>query len=101
MSNSNAISTWRKIKGLHNELGKTGRIFVWTKIFVGPMGFEQQVPYVVAIVAFGKDEKRTLQVVDYDEDQLQAGQQVVTVVRRIGTVGSEDIITYGLKVKPI
>ena len=98
---NNPVSTWRKTKELHKELGKVGRIIVWTKIFVAPAGFGQQVPYVVAIVAFGKNEKQTLQLVDYDEEQLQVGQRVITVIRRIGKVGSEEIISYGVKVKPI
>ena len=97
---SNTVATWRQTKALHKELGKVGKIVVWTKIFVAPQGFSQQVPYVVAIVSFGK-EKRTLQVVDYTEEQLQIGQKVVTVIRRIGFAGSEEIITYGMKVKPL
>lgn len=97
---NNTVATWRRIKSLHNDLGKTGKIVVWTKIFVAPSGFQQQVPYVVAIVDFGK-EKRTLQVVDYTEQELRPGQKVVTVVRRIGTVGPEEVIAYGIKVKPI
>jgi scaffold protein (connect acetoacetyl-CoA thiolase and HMG-CoA synthase) len=97
---TNTVATWRRIKGLHKELGKSGKIVVWTKIYVAPEGFSQQVPYIVAIISFGK-EKRTLQLVDYEEDQLQLGQQVITVVRRIGSVGSEDIISYGLKAKPV
>jgi uncharacterized OB-fold protein len=97
---NNTVATWRRIKGLHKDLGKTGKIVVWTKIFVAPIDFQQQVPYVVAIVSFGK-EKRTLQVVDYSEEQLRTGQKVVTVVRRIGSVGAEDVIAYGIKVKPI
>ncbi len=97
---NNTIASWRTIKGLHKELGKTGNIVVWTKIFVAPEGFSQQVPYVVAIVSFG-EKRQTLQVVDFTEDQLKVGQKVVTVVRRIGTAGSEDVISYGLKVKPL
>jgi len=68
---------------------------------VAPAGFTQQVPYVVAIVEFDKKERRTLQLVDYDEEQLQVGQKVSTVIRRIGSVGHEDVITYGVKIKPI
>jgi len=97
---NNTIAAWRTIRGLPKELGKVGTIVVWTKIFVAPAGFGHQVPYVVAIVSFGK-EKRTLQLVDYEEEQLRVGQKVITVVRRIGTVGSEDVISYGLKAKPV
>ena len=97
---NNPVTTWRKTKELHKELGKIGKIVLWTTIFVAPAGFAQQVPYVVAIVSFGKDERKTLQVVDYDEKQLKVGQKVVCVVRRIGFPEKEDIISYGIKVKP-
>ena len=98
---TNAVSNWRKNKELHNELGKPGKIVVWTKIFVAPSGFTKQVPYVVAIIEFAEKERRTLQLVDFDEKNLRTGQKVITVVRRIGSPGKEDIITYGIKVKPI
>lgn len=98
---SNAVANWRKNRELPNELGKAGKIIVWTRIYVAPKGFTHQVPYVVAIVEFGKKERRTLQLVDFDEEQLQVGQKVITVVRRIGSPSKEDIITYGIKVKPI
>lgn len=98
---SNAVANWRKTKKLPDELGKVGEIIVWTRIYVAPLGFIHQVPYVVAIVEFGKKERRTLQLVDFDEEQLRVGQKVITVVRRIGSPAKEDIITYGIKVKPI
>jgi len=98
---TNTIASWRKTKELHKELGRVGKIVVWTRIYVAPAGFQQQVPYVVAIVSFGNKEKRTLQLVDYDEEQLQVGQKVITVIRRVGFPGKEDIITYGVKVKPV
>jgi uncharacterized OB-fold protein len=98
---NNTIATWRKTKELHELLGKTGTIVVWTRIYVAPSGFAKQVPYVVAIVDFGKDGKKTLQLVDFDETHLQSGQKVVTVVRRAGFPGKEEVITYGVKVKPL
>ena len=98
---SNTVATWRKTKELHTELGKVGRIVIWTRIYVAPHGFTEQVPYVVAIVEFDKKERKTLPLVDFDEAHLQAGQRVITVIRRIGSPAKEDVITYGVKVKPI
>ena len=98
---NNPINTWRKTKELHTNLGNKGKIVVWTKLYVAPEGFEKQVPYVVAIVEFKNKERKTLQVVDYDEENLKDGLQVITVVRKIGEVSSENVIAYGLKVKPL
>ncbi len=72
---------------------------VWTKIFVAPAGFEHQVPYLVGIVDFGQ-EKLPLQIVDCEEKDLKPNQKVITVIRKIGKPKSEDVIEYGLKVKP-
>ena len=98
---NNPIDTWRQTKKLKNNLGKKGKLVVWTKLYVAPEGFEKQLPYVVAIVEFENNERKTLQLVDFDEANLNIGQEVITVVRRIGEVSSDSIIEYGLKVKPI
>lgn len=94
------VQIWRTAKELHNYLGKKGKIVVWTRIFVAPAGYEAELPYVVAIVEFEDGTRKTLQVVDYTEEQLHPGQEVVTAVRRIGKAGPDEVITYGLKVKP-
>jgi len=73
---------------------------VWTKIFVAPVGFEHQTPYLVGIVDFSK-ERMPLQIVDCEEDGLKINQKVKIVIRKIGKAKSEDVIEYGLKAKPI
>ena len=91
---------WRSHKTLHNYLNKEGRLIVWTKIHVAPAGFEHQTPYLVGIVDFG-DHKMPLQIVDCEEKDLKINQRVKIVIRKIGKAKSEDVIEYGLKVKPI
>ncbi len=93
------VQVWRTAKELHKFLGKKGKIVVWTRIFVAPSGYEA--PYVVAIVEFEDKTRKSLQVVDYKEDQLKPGQQVITTIRRIGKAAPEEVITYGVKVKPV
>lgn len=96
---SSPSTIWRSHKKLSAYLNRTGRLLVWTKIHVAPSGFEHQVPYLVGIVDFG-DHKMPLQIVDCEEKDLKVNMKVVTVIRKIGKVKAEDVIEYGVKVKP-
>jgi len=93
------VQIWRQHKILHQYLNKIGRLIVWTKIFVAPVGFEHQTPYLVGIVQLDK-ERMPLQIVDTEEEKLKINQKVKIVIRKIGKAKSEDVIEYGLKVKP-
>ncbi len=74
---------------------------VWTKVFVAPTGFEHQTPYLVGIIQFKDGEKMPLQIVDCEEKDLKINKLVKVIIRKIGKVKSEDVIEYGLKVKPV
>lgn len=101
------INIWREHKKLRNYLGRTGKILVWTKIVVPPAGFEHQAPYIVGIVRFdpstgsGRGEKLPAQVVDCEEQDLKPNQKVKVVIRKIGKVKPDEVIEYGVKVKPV
>lgn len=96
---SSPSQIWRQHKKLHTYLNKTGKLLVWTKIFVAPEGFEHQTPYLVGIVQFN-GEKLPSQIVDCEEKDLKINQKMKVVIRKIGKVKSEDVIEYGIKVKP-
>lgn len=98
---STAVSIWRQHKTLRNYLNKRGKLLVWTKILIAPQGFEHQVPYLVGIVQFTDGGKMPIQIVDCKEDNLKPNQRVQVVIRKIGKAKSEDVIEYGVKVKPI
>ncbi|MBI2334676.1 OB-fold domain-containing protein [Candidatus Daviesbacteria bacterium] len=98
--NNSPVTVWRSHKKLHTYLNKVGRLVVWTKILVAPAGFEHQVPYLVGIVDFGT-ERLPLQIVDCEEKGLKINQKVVMVIRKIGKVKPDEVIEYGLKVKPL
>lgn len=93
------VTNWRQTKNIHNRIGKIGKIISWTKVFVAPSGFENSVPYYAGIVEFGKAKRETLQFVDFDNEP-QIGQNVITVVRRIGRQKPAEVILYGVKAKP-
>jgi len=97
---STPASIWRQHKKLHTYLNKAGQLIVWTKIFVAPVGFEHQTPYLVGIVQL-EGERLPLQIVDCEEKDLKINQKVKIVIRKIGKAKSEDVIEYGLKVKPL
>lgn len=94
------VTIWRQHKQLHTYLGKTGRLIVWTKVFIAPSGFEHQAPYIVGIVEFN-GEKMPVQIVDCEEQDLKPNQKVVVVIRKIGKVKSDEAIEYGIKAKPL
>lgn len=95
------VQIWRSHKKLSSYLNRIGRLIVWTKILVAPQGFEHQVPYFVGIVQFEDGEKMPVQVVDCLEENLKPNLKVKAVIRKIGKVQSEDVIEYGIKVKPL
>ena len=96
---STPSTIWRSHKELNNYLGKQGKLVVWTKILVAPKGFENQVPYLVGIVQFN-NERMHVQIVDCNESELKINQKMEVVIRKIGKAKSEDVIEYGVKVKP-
>ncbi len=95
------IQVWRNHKKLRSYLGKEGKLLAWTKIYVAPVGFEHQTPYIVGIVRLSDGEKLPVQIVDCKEENLKPNQKVMVVVRKIGKVASAEVIEYGIKVKPL
>ncbi len=98
---NNPATVWRHHKELHKFLGQRGKIVVWTKVYVAPVGFEHEAPYIAAIVEFENKKRMSVQVVDCDEYGLKYGQKVVGVIRRIGKAAPDGLILYGVKVKPV
>lgn len=93
------VQIWRNHKKIHEYLGNKGKVVVWTKVFVAPVGFEHQAPYIVGIIELKGGERMPLQIVDCSEKDIKPSQKVILVVRKIGKVSSEDVIEYGLKAK--
>lgn len=96
---SSPVTVWRNHKNLKNYLGKTGKLLVWTKIFVAPEGFEHEAPYSVAIVELEDGKKMPLQLVDCEDKDLKPGRKIATVIRRLGKVKLDRVIEYGIKAK--
>ena len=98
---SSPVTVWRHHKNIKNYLGQTGKIVVWTKVYIAPAGFEHEAPYPVAIIEFKDSTRIPLQVVEYEEKHLKPNQKIITVVRKLGKVKLDEVIEYGIKAKPI
>lgn len=98
---SSPVKIWRNQKKIAASIGKTGTLVSWTVIWVPPGDFMDQAPYPVVLVALDDGERIAAQLVDYSEEQLKFGQKVITVVRKTIQSGTDDVIPYGIKVKPL
>lgn len=60
-----------------------------------------QAPYPVVLVDLDTGGRITAQFVDFRDEQLKFGQKVITIVRKTIQSGADDVIPYGIKVKPL
>lgn len=77
-----------------------GEIYSYTVVLDPPEGFEDQKPYVVALVRLDEGPMVTTQITDLD-GQPEIGMRVEMVTRRLRTDGEEGIIVYGYKFRPL
>lgn len=73
-----------------------GTIESFTVIRAAPEGFENMVPYVVAIIALEEGPKVSGLVIDPPES-VDVGQRVQATFRKIYEDGKDGIINYGMK----
>src|SRR4051794_26136787 len=78
----------------------TGEIFSYTTVQEVPAGFEDQAPYVLALVRLDEGPLITAQITDLDG--LPAiGDRVEMVTRKLTTEGPRGMIVYGYKFRKI
>ena len=73
----------------------------WTIIYTPGTEFKRFAPYPVAMVELENGEKITAPIVDYKREDLQTGKKVQLILRKVRESGAEDVLVYGIKVKPI
>lgn len=108
------VKIQRHQKETTSLIGKKGKIVVWTIIRIATKLFSSQAPYPVAIVKLDQGQQSRLhlpmqsiggqvvgQLVDWEEEDLIKGREVVAVLRRSHTEDKESVITYTIKFRPI
>lgn len=78
-----------------------GKIFSFSIIITPTSDFKKIAPYAVAIIELEEGAKVTAQIVDANVDDIEIGDDVEMVFRRIREDGEEGVISYGFKFKII
>jgi uncharacterized OB-fold protein len=77
-----------------------GEVYSHSTVFNPPAGFEEFVPYTVALVKLDEGPLLTAQLTDVDPDEVEIGQKVEMVTRKIRQDGPDGVISYGYKFRP-
>lgn len=75
----------------------TGEIYSYTMLQEVPEGYEEQAPYILALVKLDEGPLLTAQITDLDDQPLNIGDKVEMVTRKLTTEGSKGVIVYGYK----
>lgn len=85
------------------EFGFSGRgeIYSFTDIYNAPEGFDETIPYTVAIVKLDEGPMVTAQLTDIGDQKIEIGMPVEMTTRKLGTDGGErGLLVYGYKFRP-
>jgi len=79
-----------------------GEVYSYTIMNDAPAGFEENVPYTVAVVKLAEGPMVTAQLTDLGEEPVKIGMPVEMVTRRIRSDGNDrGMIVYGYKFRPV
>jgi uncharacterized OB-fold protein len=78
----------------------TGEIYSFTTLEEAPAGFEEQAPYILALVKLDEGPILTAQLTDID-GPVAIGDRVEMVTRKLTTEGPRGMIVYGYKFRKV
>src|SRR5215813_13213287 len=78
----------------------TGEIYSFTTLQETPENFDDQAPYMLALIKLDEGPLITAQLTDVDE-QVAIGDRVEMVTRKLTTEGERGMIVYGYKFRKI
>ena len=77
-----------------------GTVYSYSLVQEAPSGFEEQAPYYLALVELDDGGLITAQLTDIDGD-VNIGDAVEMVTRKLTTEGARGMIVYGYKFRPL
>lgn len=83
------------------KLSRRGKIVTYSVVRAGAEGFEEQVPYILAIVELDDGPRLTTQIADCGPNEIKIGDEVELTFRRVSEDGKDGVIYYGFKFKKI
>lgn len=78
----------------------TGTVYSYTVVLNAPEGYQDQAPYVIALVKLDEGPMILAQMTDLDGEP-EIGMPVEMVTRKLRTDGEEGIIVYGYKFREL
>ena len=78
----------------------TGEVYSFTTLQETPEGFDEQAPYMLALVKLDEGPMITAQITDIDEP-VAIGDKVEMVTRKLTTEGARGMIVYGYKFRKV
>lgn len=78
-----------------------GEIYSFSTMYVAPEGYEEYLPYTVALIKLEEGPLITAQLTDVDNDAVEIGMPVEMVTRKLREDGDRGMIIYGYKFRPI
>ncbi|MEO8608524.1 MAG: OB-fold domain-containing protein [Chloroflexota bacterium] len=78
----------------------TGEVYSFTTLQETPEGFDDQAPYMLALVKLDEGPLVTAQLTDVD-DPVAIGDRVEMVTRKLTTEGARGMIVYGYKFRKV
>jgi uncharacterized protein len=89
----------QEAKTLYSFSGR-GEVYSYTTVYEPPAGYEENVPYTVALIKLEEGPLVTAQLTDM-EGEVQIGAPVEMVTRRLRSDGDErGLLVYGYKFRP-
>lgn len=81
------------------EFAGTGEVYSYTVVQEAPEGYEEQAPYILALVKLDEGPLVTAQLTDVD-GSVAIGDKVEMVTRKLTSEGKRGMIVYGYKFRP-
>lgn len=82
-------------------LPSRGKVVTWTQVEIPPADFDDQKPYVNAVVELDGGVRLTCMVCEAPPDRVQVGTEVELVFRRLRCGREWEVLQYGYKARVV
>jgi uncharacterized OB-fold protein len=77
-----------------------GEVYSYSTVYHAPEGYEDNIPYTVALVRLEEGPLVTAQLADVEPQQVSIGMPVEMTTRKVRQEGDLGVIVYGYKFRP-
>ena len=81
-------------------LSGSGTVYSFAVVRQPPAGYEEQSPYILALIKLTEGPLITAQITDCAAEQITIDMPVEMVTRRLRDMGPDGLIVYGYKFRP-